>query len=347
MSNIIPFEESAVPAHVARAFGGQSNSDLSSGVSVGFPIISYKGKVWHVVEGENRTLVANADGEPRSSLEVVIMKSNPHISKVYYEGGYEEGSSAKPTCYSHDGLVPAADSAKLSPKCGICPNNAWGSKVTEQGAKGKLCSDSRRLAVAPAGELDRAMLLRVPAGSLKELVAYADMLARRQTPYQAVVTKVAFDHTVAHQKLKFSPVRWLNEDEIVKVAEMVDSELVKTIVGNDQFSAVARDDFQIEGERPQHQLAQAVTPEQTQSKVREAARATEAEVAKIIEPVIAPKPAPKADGFSSMVAEANAAADAEAAVQPTPVTVRQPVKEQVLLEEADDELTRILAGLDD
>lgn len=335
MTELSIFEGSAVPAHVRAKFAVEANSDLSSGVSSGFPILSFKGKVWHVVEGENRTLVANEDGEPRSSIELVILKSNPHISKVFYRDGYEEGSAAKPTCYSHDGIVPAPDSEKISLKCAICPNNQWGSKTTELGAKGKACADSRRLAIAPSGELDRPMLLRVPAGSLKELVSYAEMLARRQTPYQAVVTKVSFDHTVAHQKLVFKPIRWLNEDEITKVAEVVGRDVVTTIVGNDQYGAAqAAVEPEIAGERPTHSMAQA--PAVERSAVREAVKVTPAEVAAIVEPVVEPKPAPVATGFGGGEPK-----------QAEPVVEQKPVSERVLLEEADGALARVLASLDD
>lgn len=333
MTDLSIFEGSAVPAHVRAKFAVEANTDLSSGVSSGFPILSFKGKVWHVVEGENRTLVANEDGEPRSSIELVILKSNPHISKVFYRDGYEEGSAAKPTCYSHDGIVPAPDSEKISPKCAICPNNQWGSKTTEMGAKGKACADSRRLAIAPSGELDRPMLLRVPAGSLKELVAYAEMLARRQTPYQAVVTKVSFDHTVAHQKLVFKPIRWLNEDEITTVAEVVKRDTVASIVGNDQSGGTVAAEPEIAGERPTHAMAQA--PEK--SAVKEAVKVTPAEVAAIVEPAVEPKPAPAATGFGG----------GEPVKQADAVVEQKPVSERVLLEEADGALARVLASLDD
>lgn len=223
----------AVPAHLRHLFPAVTNDDLSAGVSAGFPIISYKGKVWTIVEGENRTLVTDpATGDPRASIEVVILKANPNVSKVYYEGGFEEGTSIKPTCYSHDGKTPGLDATDpQATKCAICPKNQWGSKVTEQGAKGKACSDSRRLAVAPVGDLKRPMLLRVPAGTLKELVAYAELLNKRQVPYQALVTKIGFDHTVAHQKFTFKALRFLDEDEGEAVASTLQGETIDQIVG--------------------------------------------------------------------------------------------------------------------
>ena len=100
MSKLIPFEGTVnLPAHIAAL--ASSNNDLTGGVGAGgFPVISYKGKVWHIVDGDSRELVTNSEGDPASSLELVVIRANPNLSKVYYAKGYEEGSNEKPTCYS-------------------------------------------------------------------------------------------------------------------------------------------------------------------------------------------------------------------------------------------------------
>ena len=48
-------------------------------MSAGFPIISFKGKVWHIVRGGVPELVTNSENEPRASLDVVIIKANPDL----------------------------------------------------------------------------------------------------------------------------------------------------------------------------------------------------------------------------------------------------------------------------
>lgn len=221
----------ALPAHIAAAFGGKANSDLTSGVSAGYPIISYKGKTWQVVENGERVLVTAENGEdPAPSLSAVIIRANPNLNKVYYPDGYEEGSTEKPVCHSNDSITPSIDAAEpQSPKCAICPHNAWGSKITDNGARGKACSDSRRLAIAPDGDLERAMLLRVPAASLKALLGYAQNLEKRGVAYQALVTRIGFDHTVAYPSFTFKPERWLTAEEVGDVQRMMDSDLVVNI----------------------------------------------------------------------------------------------------------------------
>lgn len=234
-TELVPFNPNkAPPANVSKMFGGQQNDDLQSGVSGGYPIISIKGKTWSLNENNTITHIMKPDDpeEIASSLEVVIVKANPGLSKVYYEGGYTEGSTEKPVCHSNDGVRPAPDATTAQAEmCATCPHNAWGSRISENGSKGKACADSRRIAICPSGELSRPMLLRVPAASLKELAQYAEMLKRQDAPYQAVVTKLSFDPSVAHPKLMFRAIRWLTEEEATEVLETMNSDVVAQIIG--------------------------------------------------------------------------------------------------------------------
>jgi hypothetical protein len=242
MSNeLIPFKENAsLPAHLRGLVNASNNDDLAGGVSSGYPVLSFRGKTWSLREGGTSNIIMKPDDEDEiaTSLEVVILKANPQLSKVYYDAGYTEGSDAKPTCYSHNGTTPASDATKpQAATCALCPHNAWGSRISENGSKGKACSDSRRVAVAAAGDLARPMLLRIPAATLKDLAGYAQMLTQRDASYQAVVTKIGFDPTVAHPKLTFKAVRWLSAEEYKEVAAVMASEVVKQIIGAEPVAA--------------------------------------------------------------------------------------------------------------
>jgi hypothetical protein len=325
MSGIIPFEGTTnLPAHIVDL--GLTNNDLIGGVGGGgFAVISYKGKVWHVIDGDNKTLVQNSEGDPASSLEVVILKANPNLSKVYYQGGYEEGANTKPTCYSNDGKGPAADSVVPQAKsCAACPHNAWGSRVSENGSKGKACGDSRRLAVAPAGELDYPMLLRIPAGTLKELVAYAEMLNRRKVGYQAVVTKIAFDHTVAHQKFTFKATRFVTPEEAETIRSISEGNTVQQILG---LAAVTPQDDEL-GETPQHLKAKPAPV----AKAKKAMQVDESE----IEAAIAPAPAKLRPGKAK-----------EATPAAAPAAPVKKVDHSALVADANASLDDVLSALDD
>ena len=233
------FQGANVPAHIAARMqvAKVANNALSNGVSVGFPVLSIKGKVWHLQRDGERKLITlpNLPDVPTPVLEVVIVKANPHISKVYYPNGFTEGSDEKPACFSNDGIKP--DASVQQPQCGqcaTCPRNAWGSKITDNGTKGKECSDSRRIAVASRERLDDPILLRVPAGSLKELSAYGKVLGDRGVNYTDVVTRMSFDNNVAHQKLMFKPTAFLNPDEIAKVEAAANGDVAEAILGTSE-----------------------------------------------------------------------------------------------------------------
>ena len=323
MSNLIPFDSAKLPASIAKAFS-VSFDDFSTGQKGGFPVISIKGKVFHIKRGDEKTLVTkpDGDGEPAASLEVIVLKTHPGVAKTYYSKGFSEGSVEKPDCYSNDGTAPAADAqSPQAKKCAACPHNQWGSKITEDGKKGKSCADVKRLAVAPAGQINDPMLLRVPAASLKTWDQYVDLLKKRGVPPPAVVTKVGFDYTVAHPALTFKPIGFIDEAMAVEVKEVLDTDAVQNIIGGAP-SAAEVDNSETE------------TPK---------AAAKPAPVAEDDTPAPAPKKSAK---LAAVAEEAEAAPKAKVKVEaeaeeeapaPAPKKVAKVV-------EVDDDIT---AGLDD
>jgi hypothetical protein len=244
--NIIPFDSgSKLPAFLKKVDVAALNSDLTAHAGGGFPVISIKGKVFAVVRDGEREIQMNPK-DPDSaatSLNVVLLKANKGTSKVFYIKGYDKDSSEgqKPDCYSNDGVEPAADAQnKQAKKCATCPHNQWGSRVSEKGAtKGKACADAVRMAVAPAGQINDAMLLRVPPASIKALGEYGQMLAKRGVGYNMVVTKVGFDLQAESPKLTFSAVGLLDDDGFAEVQEIAASDVVSNILGSSVAAAIA------------------------------------------------------------------------------------------------------------
>ena len=296
--NIVPFSSSTLPAHIARLFAAGSAEDLTAGTGGGFPVISIKGKVFHIVRGDERTLVTkpDADDEPAGSLEVVLIKANAHLSKTYYSRGFEEGTVDKPDCYSNDGVSPAVDAQRpQSKKCATCPHAQWGSRVSDNGSKGKACSDVRRVAIAAAGQLNDPMLLRVPPASLKTLGEYGAMLNKRGVPYQAVVTRVGFDYSVAHPALTFKPIGFLDEAGLQQVADTAADTTVQQILGLTALPAGTP-------EADESFAADVAAAEASAAKAAEAEAEAEAEA----------KAKAKAKAEAAAKAEAKAKAEAEA-----------------------------------
>ena len=237
MSNLIPFDSApSTKLTVAIPKDQFNDEDMLTGMSRGFPVISIEGKNWSIKRGDTKEIIRrpNVDGElePARSIEVVILRANKGTAKVFYAKKYTQGSVEKPDCYSNDGVAPAADAVNAqAKKCAACPHNQWGSKITEDGKKGKSCADVKRLAVAPAGQINDPMLLRVPAASLKTWDQYVDLLKKRGVPPPAVLTKVGFDYTVAHPALTFKPIGFIDEAMAVEVKEVLDTDVVQNIIG--------------------------------------------------------------------------------------------------------------------
>lgn len=232
-----------LPAHIQRlnalatAQAGVMN-ELSGGVTSGFPIISYKGKTWAVRKSGETEYMVDENGNARPSIDVVIVRSNPLPSKIFYEKAYAEGTNESPRCFSNDGVKPDASVQNpISKQCAACPNNVWGSKITENQKKTKACADARRMAVVSAEELkekgDEAplYLLRVPAASLNPVKDYAEkMLAPKGIPFFGVVTTIGFEVAVAHPQFTLKAARFVTDPEAVAVEKLRESEDARRIL---------------------------------------------------------------------------------------------------------------------
>lgn len=233
MSNIIPFSESALPAHLRK----DSNETLADDLIVsggGFPVMSIKGKVFTIKRGDEDTILMRPDDDetPASGIEVVLLRAQKAVSKTFYSTGYTEGADDKPTCYSNDGIAPAADAEDPQcNKCAICPHNQWGSRVTENGKEAKACQDNKRIAIAAPGTINDPMLLRIPPGSFKALTEYAKLLKTRGLDYNMVLTRVSFEAAAAVPQLKFKPMGFLDAATYEKVKAEFNSDLVQDIIG--------------------------------------------------------------------------------------------------------------------
>ena len=232
---LIPFDQvtnSSLKA-LATAFGGIEDDEFLSGQRPSFPVISIKGSKFAVTRGGEREVIVNEDGDARSSIDIVVVRAVKGLSKVFYKDAYEEGSSEAPDCYSNTGVVPAPDAKVPQAKsCAACPNNVWGSKINEKtGKKGKLCQDSKRLAVAPLGQLNDPMLLRVPAASLTNWDTCVATLAKKGLKVPAVALKLGFDKDAAYPLLTFRPAALLPEGLIAQVQAARTLDVTMAIVG--------------------------------------------------------------------------------------------------------------------
>ena len=169
-------------------------------------------------------------------LDVIILGAAPAVSRVFYSGTYNASENQPPACYSADGIVPAEDvKSKQADKCMTCPQNAKGSKIVD-GQQFKACSYFRRVVLMMAGDIDdrRVFKLDVKAQGLfgentaneKNLNDYIKMVSTRGVDLGAIVTRISFDLNASVPKLLFKAHRFITEEEMYAVQDLVQSDEV-------------------------------------------------------------------------------------------------------------------------
>lgn len=230
--------DTLAPEFHAMMEAGTALADLGAGIGGNYAILSIRGKTFRVKYQGNETPITDDKGDAVGSLEAVIIKANPYLTKQFYEKGYEEGDSGAPVCFSIDGKVPAA--AVENPQhtnCTMCPQNRFGSRITQAGVKVKACQDNKKLAIAPLSDLKNplhggAMLFRVPASALKDLLSFNNLMTSRGYPYNAVAVRIGFDLEASYPKPTFRAIRPLTSEEAAVVLEHYSSDAVERLLGD-------------------------------------------------------------------------------------------------------------------
>lgn len=244
-----------LPAHLQEMITPEAFDEFAGGVTSGFPIISYRGKTWRIRKSGEEQAYLNDEGEAIQSIEVVMLKSNPIPSKVFYEDKFSEGDQSPPRCWSANGIKPDTGVVDpISPTCGVCANNVWGSKTTESGAKTRACADVRRCAVAFKHQLEEVelgtrdakdvdvLLLRIPPATLNPLKDYVEkVLKPKGVPPYVLITKIGFDTDVAYPKLTFKGLRFLTKIEVDTALALRDGEDARRIL-NEALELTTTDD---------------------------------------------------------------------------------------------------------
>lgn len=224
MSNALVIPDAPAYLAVASDQARARNLAAMGGIKAGgFPRISQGGGKFHIIEGDNKTLITDPNNPelPAMQLEVVVVGFNPAVSKTYYEGDWEPGDADEPDCSSDNGVVP--DPGVPAPQCtncAACPQNVWGSKISKHNGKQiKACSDNKRLVIVRADDVagSKAISLTITPGALKEWAEYVRALDGKGIEVSTVVTKVQFDPTVTFPKLVFKFGRYLTEAEVAQV----------------------------------------------------------------------------------------------------------------------------------
>jgi len=230
-----------LPAYLAAKAGNlQDNDALIGGIKdMSFPRISIDGAKFHIVKGDEFMTIMDDRGLPEPRLSVVIVGGNPGVSKVFYKGKRIEGQETAPDCSSEDGLTPDPNITQpQSPACAVCPQNVWGSKVSEATGKDiKACGDHKMIVVLATSDLEgEAYQFRVPASSLKDFAAYVKGLTKAGVKAHMVETYITFDPAASYARPQFAFARMLTEEEFAVADERVTGdEEIKRIASPRKF----------------------------------------------------------------------------------------------------------------
>ncbi len=175
-------------------------ADAASGLGAARPPhVSRRGNRFTLVDGAGNTKpVALIDQQGNVYIDVVIVDANPSPSRMFFDGPYREDNPDPPACWSDNGTGPSNMAAKPQAlTCAICPNSAWGSKISALDGKAiPACQSSKKLAVVAIGdESDLVYEFVVPPGSWNGEYGWKKYLATlKQHNVEAydVVTRISF-----------------------------------------------------------------------------------------------------------------------------------------------------------
>jgi len=231
-ANIIPFEGAQLPARRAKLGVSQ---DVMTGAD--YPQLSIRGRVFsYVRDGIREALVDKASGTAVGQLSLVIVRANAQ-ARQYFIGMFDsKQEGVQPACFSLNGIKPDVNAKQPQHStCAGCPHAVFG---TALGGKGQACKPHARLAVAPASDLGKLMLLRVPITSLQRDkvngTGLRDLIAKaksRGLEYNELLVRVGFDANVTGTKLTFTPAGILDDATYEAACKLYDDPLVKEIVG--------------------------------------------------------------------------------------------------------------------
>jgi hypothetical protein len=225
MSDLTLFK-GGLPAYLKNAQDDATNALAGTGEGgLGARRISIKGGVFREFIGGKEYRVSE-----ERSMNVVIIKAAPKVSRIFYAGTYTEGEAVSPTCWSSDSQRPDEKvKEKQSATCLNCPQNIKGSGQGDS----RACRYQQRLAVVLDGEVDKEEVyqLVLPPTSVfgdgekgkLPLQAYARHLKNHGTPITGVVTEMRFDTASPTPKLVFKPVRPVSEEEFEIIQTLKDS----------------------------------------------------------------------------------------------------------------------------
>ncbi len=256
----------------------------------------------HISIDKQRFTLVNAKGERTTlrefELEVVVVGSNPVVSRLYYGRPYDGGAEDRdpPKCFSDNGTAPSARA--LDPQnvtCQGCPHAEWGSATGLKGKPIPACSERKKLAVlfnnytyGDGEDHWELYMLVIPPNSLGKWQEHASFVGKHpDASIAAIRTLVTFDEKV-QGTLNFKALGWITAETMEEVQKVSEQSIVVMVGADDKPRTAAL---------PAPALGGAPTPQSQQqiaaSKSDSFKEPTGPE--RVMAEKVAPKASPKAD----------------------------------------------------
>lgn len=186
----------------------------------------------------------NGQPMPGNKMNVIVVASA--FEKAMFISKFDPNNITPPLCFalSPDGeeMQPHDNSFKKqgSPEgmCLGCPQLEWGSDENSPSGRGKMCKETRRLALLPEDALKdgvekaNSAMLRIPVTSVANWAAYVHLLAAtvKRPPY-SVITEI---HVVPDPKkqfqVMFTVVGSINDTKILSAIQGMRERVQKTVM---------------------------------------------------------------------------------------------------------------------
>jgi hypothetical protein len=229
-----------LPAHLlnraSRNLAGQLAASLPTG---SVPYVSIKGSRFTLFDAAgNERQVGAMSPDVGLYLDLCIVDSNPHISKVYYSKAFDPNIEGQaPDCFSDNGVGASAQAqSPQSLSCKTCRHNEWGSEVSRQTGKPvKACNDVQKVAVVVPGFKDNVFLLRIPPVSLKWLGKYIQEISSisaggRKVDISDLITRVYFQKDQVGV-LGFTPASFVDPETAATGDRAYENKATDVLVG--------------------------------------------------------------------------------------------------------------------
>ena len=214
-----------------------ATAQMGGGLGDGRNRIGLKGARFRLIQGGQEIAIKD---EPY--LDIVVLGATAAISRTFYVAKYDAAKKEAPTCFSADGVVPSKEAqAPQSSRCATCKQNEKGSKIHDDGSKGRACAFSKRCAVMLYGDQDqmvyqldvKALSLfgdGVASKGLYTMAEYSKLLQARGVRAESLVTRISFDTDSSVPKLFFTPQAFVAEGELPEIIKLSKSAEVKAML---------------------------------------------------------------------------------------------------------------------